>query len=391
LVLDYLKSINIDKQIYKQYKKIYSRTVVKNYNKFENKYKKLYYKAVKNFCQKYNPTFLEKIEKPETIFTKIFSIKNSENITHKIISILGIKIKIKKQTPCFSIIMPTYNRNFCIEKAIKSLLNQTYSNWELIIIDDGSTDGTQDFIHNKYADYIKNRKIIYKYIPHSGVCIARNIGLKLAQYPWIAYLDSDNEILSNYLAVFAHHITRNNKIKIYYAKIERTNGKTIGKIFNLESLYHKNYIDLGVFVHNKSLVKKYGIFDTNLKRLVDWDLIIRYTRNNKPYFINKVLLKYNDNPNYERISTTENLEESKEIIFNKIKNYKEKEALISKIFSIKNDDIRKVITIGGIKIKFKSKKLIERKRISDLEKKVKKQDKQIKELSVHLNSILQKS
>ena len=281
-------------------------------------------------------------------------------------------------TPFFSVIMPTYNRAFCIEKAIDSLINQTYSNWELIIIDDGSSDETRELVKNKYADFIKNKKIVYKYIQNSGVCKARNTGLELAKYPWIAYLDSDNEMVPKYLELFAKFIHRNPKTKCFYAKHERSNGIIMGKKFNFDSLCIKNYIDLGVFVHHKSLIKKYGNFDTNLKRLVDWDLIVRYTRHNKPFFINKVLLNYNNNDDYQRISNTEDLSNAKEQIYIKIKNYKETETIISKIFSVKNEDIRKVITILGFKFKIKSKKLVERKRISDLENKVKKQNKKLK-------------
>ena len=68
------------------------------------------------------------------------------------------KRKMNKNNIYFSIIMPTYNRAFCIEKAINSLLKQTYQNYELIIIDDGSTDNTEDLIRDKYSDLLKNKK-----------------------------------------------------------------------------------------------------------------------------------------------------------------------------------------------------------------------------------------
>ena len=68
------------------------------------------------------------------------------------------KRKMNKNNIYFSIIMPTYNRAFCIEKAIDSLLNQSYQNYELIIIDDGSTDATEQLIKTKYSKELENKK-----------------------------------------------------------------------------------------------------------------------------------------------------------------------------------------------------------------------------------------
>ncbi len=259
----------------------------------------------------------------------------------------------------FSIIMPTYNRDFCIEKAIDSLLNQTYQNFELIIIDDGSKDNTEELINQKYQKELQNKKIVYKKLnKNQGVCKARNTGLKLAKYDWIGYLDSDNEMLPEFLETFQTEILKNPQNKIFYAKILRSDGSICGRAFNYTSLLQGNYIDMGVFVHNKSLVKKYGKFDTKLKRLVDWDLIIRYTKNNAPIFIEKILLNYNNSDEYERITNCCSCENAKKRI------HKKQQKFLQQIFSIKNsyDRRHKVITIFGIKIKIKikSKKLIAR-------------------------------
>lgn len=266
---------------------------------------------------------------------KIFSVKNSENKKHKIVTILGIKFKFRRKEPYFSIIMPTYNRAFCIENAINSLINQTYSNWELVIIDDGSTDNTKELIKQKYSKYIRNKKIIYKKIKHRGQCYARNIGLKTAKHTWIGYLDTDNELYPKFLKSLKNAIIKHPKKQCFYVKAEKSNGGVIGKAFDFASLCESNYIDMGGFVHNKSLVKKNDNFDTNLKRLEDWDLIVRYTRHNKPYFIDKVLFKYNQDNKFRRISNSENIEIAREQIYKKIKDYKEKKSLAMSIFPFK--------------------------------------------------------
>ncbi len=257
----------------------------------------------------------------------------------------------------FSIIMPTYNRAFCIENAIDSLLNQSYQNYELIIIDDGSTDDTEQLIKTKYSKELENKKILYKKLAkNKGVCNARNIGLKLAQYDWIGYLDSDNEMLPDFLETFKNAISTNPNNKIFYSQFVRTDGTIVGRCFNYDSLLKGNFIDIGVFIHNKELVKQYGNFDTKLKRLVDWDLIIRYTKKEKPVFIEKVLLNYSNDNDYARISNTESYGNALKKINKKQKNY------LKHIFSITNQDIHKVVTLCGIKLKIKSKKLIEKKK-----------------------------
>ena len=103
----------------------------------------------------------------------------------------------------FSIIMPTYNRAFCIATAVDALLNQTYQNFELIIVDDGSTDATAELLKSKYDAELKSGKIVF--LPqekNAGVCAARNKGLEAAKYEWIAYADTDNCPRPNFLEIF---------------------------------------------------------------------------------------------------------------------------------------------------------------------------------------------
>ena len=211
--------------------------------------------------------------------------------------------KIKRSNMKFSFIMPTYNRAFCICRAIDSLLGQTYQNFELIICDDGSTDDTEQLIQIKYGKELANKKIVYLKSGHVGVCGARNIAMQHATGEWIAYLDSDNYIISNYLETFVSYIMGYPEYKTFCAKmlVENTNVE-IGHDFDRKQLEQNNFIDLGVFVHHRSLMDKYGLFDTNLKRLVDWDLILRYTKKYPPLYINKTVLTYCINSNFARIS-----------------------------------------------------------------------------------------
>ncbi|MFA7289676.1 MAG: glycosyltransferase family A protein, partial [Melioribacteraceae bacterium] len=94
-----------------------------------------------------------------------------------------------------SIIMPVYNRDFCIEKAINSVISQTHQKWSLIIIDDGSHDNTEKIISKYLAD---SRIKLFKQ-KRKGVSKSRNQGLSLANHKYIFYLDSDNTWYPRYL------------------------------------------------------------------------------------------------------------------------------------------------------------------------------------------------
>lgn len=101
----------------------------------------------------------------------------------------------------FSVVMPTHNRAWCIAAAVDAVLAQTHRNFELIIVDDGSSDGTEAMMRTRFAPDFATGKIRYVRLEKNvGVCNARNVGLAHARNPWIAYADSDNEMRPYYPA-----------------------------------------------------------------------------------------------------------------------------------------------------------------------------------------------
>lgn len=101
------------------------------------------------------------------------------------------------EAPTFSIIVPTYNRAWILERTLKSIFNQSCTDWELIIIDDGSTDATESVVaHAKKT----HNEIIYRYQPNAGAAAARQYGLSLAHGKWVTYVDSDDELYPQYLS-----------------------------------------------------------------------------------------------------------------------------------------------------------------------------------------------
>ena len=207
----------------------------------------------------------------------------------------------------FSLVMATYNRRDSIGEAIDSVLAQTYRHFELIIVDDGSTDGTEDFLRSRYAQEFKLGHLRYFWKENGGICSARNAGLKLVRNDWIGYVDSDNALFPSYLETFARAIRANPERRFFYAKIIfKHQGRIIGRPFDYDALLERNFIDSGALVHHRSLMAEAGTFDEAMTRLVDWELSLRYAQKAPPFFINRVLLLYSDDTSSSRISTHAN-------------------------------------------------------------------------------------
>lgn len=209
----------------------------------------------------------------------------------------------------FSVILPTYNRGQVIDGAIRSVLAQTHCSFELIIVDDGSTDGTEYDLREAYATEIAQRRIVLlRFSRNLGMCAARNAGLLMASNSWIAYVDSDNLIAPHFLESFARAIVEHDEAMTFYSRFFHEGlGFSLGEAFDWPKIRRGNYIDLGVFVHNIQCFHALEGFDIRLRRLVDWDLILRYTKTYLPVFLDDVLLTYRDSNAYERITTREPL------------------------------------------------------------------------------------
>ena len=208
-----------------------------------------------------------------------------------------------------SVIMASYNRKDIISDSIDSVLDQTFKNFELIIIDDGSDDGTEDFINKKYSNF---DEIKYFKISHNGLSHARNYGLDKSGGNIIAYLDSDNQWDSKFLEVMLKKLKKSHCAYCGVNIDNRITGTsgTLNSKFNREKLLNKNFIDINSFIHKKVLYEKFGGFDENLKRFEDWDLIIRYTKYNAPVHVKDILVNYVIDNSYETISNTVPLDEN---------------------------------------------------------------------------------
>lgn len=176
-----------------------------------------------------------------------------------------------------SVIMPTFNRAETISKAIQSVYEQTYKNWELIIIDDASTDNTEDIvktIDDERIKYVKNEC-------NRGANFSRNYGCKMAQGEYLAFLDSDNYWLSEKLEKQVQVLrSSSEKVAFVFCQIKLFNDEKVRVIpddkfciGNVESIMKKyNVIDTNAVLMKRDVFEKMGGFDESMPRLQDYDL-----------------------------------------------------------------------------------------------------------------------
>ena len=196
-------------------------------------------------------------------------------------------------TPEVSIIMPAWNRCGTINASIRSVQAQTLQDWELIIVDDGSTDGTAAAV----ASFSHDQRIHYLRQEHAGQCAARNLALGASKAELIAYLDSDNLWYPSYLAgAVAAFSAMPNVDCAYGAAVSSWHGPgfLLFEEFDRDRLLLGNFIDLSTFIHRRRLLTIYGGFDERLKCLEDWDLILRYTEHAKAYRLPFLAVRYRE-------------------------------------------------------------------------------------------------
>jgi glycosyltransferase involved in cell wall biosynthesis len=202
-----------------------------------------------------------------------------------------------------SIIMPTKDRANSIGKAIDSALAQTHTNFELVIIDDGSKDHTKDVIE-KYTD----ERIHYiQYEENSGVSVARNRGLDRARGEWIFFLDSDNTWRPSMLDAMLRFVSHQQVSAAYCAANLIDDEGTVKSVlyadFDYESCLQENFIDLNAFCVKRPIAE-IG-FDTRLRRLVDWDFILRVGAHTRVLGAPFVGVDYYDGASKNRITNCE--------------------------------------------------------------------------------------
>ena len=178
----------------------------------------------------------------------------------------------------FSVIMPTYNRAILIGKAINSVINQKYSNWELLIVDDGSVDDTKEVVTAFSDDRIR-----YIYQENQERSAARNNGIVQAKGDFICFLDSDDYYLPEFLSEFKKAIRENSYKNAFYFcnTYSETGNGVLEKSVAADRTFENNYDFLLINtigtprVCLPNLIAKKHLFNLKIKNGEDFELWIR--------------------------------------------------------------------------------------------------------------------
>ena len=206
-----------------------------------------------------------------------------------------------KSEPKISVIIPTYNRAASIGKSISSVIDQTWQNFEIIVVDDGSTDNTRQIVES-----FMDERIRYIYMEkNGGASHARNEGIRQAKYDFIAFLDSDDEWVSEKLEKQMEVMLQaSDQVGLVYCRMRRNreNGdsnicpplemkKEIleGNIFR--NLLGDNVIGTPTILVRKECLEQTGGFDEGLKCLEDWELILRIAEKWEIGFADDILVE----------------------------------------------------------------------------------------------------
>ena len=199
--------------------------------------------------------------------------------------------------PIVSVIIPTYNRPHLLERAVQSVLHQTFRDFELVVVDDGSTDGTSELsLFNK----IDPRLRYIKLPQNRGVSAARNAGVKATSAPWLAFLDSDDEWLPDKLEKQVRwttehpdmHIVQTREIWIRRGRRvnpPKTHEKSEGDLF--AASIERCMITPSSVMLRRTLFEKMGGFNESLLACEDYNLWLRVTCQYKVGLIDENLLK----------------------------------------------------------------------------------------------------
>ena len=238
------------------------------------------------------------------------------------------------QNPQISIIIPTYNRADFLPKTITSILNQTYQEWEAIIVDDASIDNTEEIVKG-YQDS-RIQYVSHKY--NLGISAARNTGIKNSKGKYIALLDSDDEWLPEKLScqmkIFqkedlkcgvvctSAYIVKDGKISSCKALPNR-----LDSIY--EKLIFKNIIWCSSVLIRKECFEKLGLFDEHLKSCEDWDMWIRISKYYKFIILKTPLIKYLVHPGQKSEDLSGKIVSRKRILFKNEYEFKKRKFLYS--------------------------------------------------------------
>jgi glycosyltransferase involved in cell wall biosynthesis len=199
--------------------------------------------------------------------------------------------------PAVSVVTATYNYGQYIGSAVESVLRQTISAFELIVIDDGSTDGTKDVLRPFLAD----PRVRYLCAGHQGQASSKNRGVELARAPLVAFLDADDLWLPAKLERQMELFSADPDLGVVYGRRLLIDAQGCQLAYEqpelhrgavLERLFQNNFICFSSSVVRRDVFKEVGGFDTSLALAVDYDFWLRVATRYRFDYVNEPLVKY---------------------------------------------------------------------------------------------------
>lgn len=189
-----------------------------------------------------------------------------------------------------TVIIPSYNREKTIKRAVDSVLNQSYKDIEVIVVDDCSTDNTLDVVKS-----IKDSRLkVFKLNENSGACVARNFGIEKAKGQYIAFQDSDDEWLPEKLE--KQMIAFNKNADVVFCAFNRIDN-TYKDVYPVltdgfvqrKTILEKSYVSTQTLIARKECFDNIK-FDPQMPRLQDYDLVIRLSKKFSFYFLSEPMV-----------------------------------------------------------------------------------------------------
>lgn len=207
-----------------------------------------------------------------------------------------------QKLPLISVVIPTYNRIHTLPASVDSVLKQTYENLELIIMDDGSTDGTEEYVRDIADERVRYRKAE----KNMGPSAARNMGAELARGEYLAFQDSDDEWMPDKLEKQMKLVLENRDISLVYSEFGLyRDGELLAVIPSRNIPYEEkqgslfSYLLLyplistqTILIRTKDFIEAGG-FNETLKAYEDFEFTMRFAKNHRIGFVQETLVKVN--------------------------------------------------------------------------------------------------
>jgi len=215
--------------------------------------------------------------------------------------------------PEISVVIPTYNREHTLRRAVQSVLGQTFTDFEVIVVDDCSTDQTKNLVES-----FRDKRIVYvRHDQNAGPGAARNTGIRRARGQLIAFLDSDDEWLPEKLRLQVEFLkgapsSVEGVCTGYYLHLVRL-GMTVEKVPSRPRSWLEEFLVRGcdltpgtTFVGTARCFERVGLFDEELPRLQDGDWLIRYAKHYQLGLIRKPMARVysHDRPRGEKVEVS---------------------------------------------------------------------------------------